>query len=426
MSNVARLNRFKSVLVGSLLLSLCWLSGTAGAAPQAGWWWNPAESGRGFFIESQGGIIYLAGYFYADDGRVRWLVAGGQNADPYHYQGRLLEYRGGQTLFGAYVPPAAPVDMGAIAVDFADDTHGTITWPGGAIPIEREIFDATDTVFQPETGWYWNPAESGSGYSLEVQGNNLFLVGFMYDSNGNPVWYFSAGPLSTPTTYAGSLLQFSDGQTLTGAYHPPGTPANVGTLSLAFTAPNAATLTFNGSGAEATATKDENFTDVAGNKVSIVTRSTVTGLTWSLAEFLGPPLPGATGTTSDTYEPTGGSVSVTVAYSLSNSGIGLQCTGTATQTFPFRSLGSKLVVTNEGEYQLTIGMAAGDLSLDVKATCTVQGRLSAGVTFESATPIKLISDPLVLNSPSFAGSLGPINESPQTTRSGSWFFSETH
>jgi len=237
----------------------------------------------------------------------------------------------------------------------------------------------------------------------------------------------------------------------------------VGTLSLAFTAPNAATLTFNGSGAEATATKDEtkagpreisiqrefevgphlysfpnrfsgratqlfdaHFTDVAGNKVSIVTRSTVTGLTWSLAEFLGPPLPGATGTTSDTYEPTGGSVSVTVAYSLSNSGIGLQCTGTATQTFPFRSLGSKLVVTNEGEYQLTIGMAAGDLSLDVKATCTVQGRLSAGVTFESATPIKLISDPLVLNSPSFAGSLGPINESPQTTRSGSWFFSETH
>ena len=176
MSNVARLNRFKSVLVGSLLLSLCWLSGTAGAAPQAGWWWNPAESGRGFFIESQGGIIYLAGYFYADDGRVRWLVAGGQNADPYHYQGRLLEYRGGQTLFGAYVPPAAPVDMGAIAVDFADDTHGTITWPGGAIPIEREIFDATDTVFQPETGWYWNPAESGSGYSLEVQGNNLFLT----------------------------------------------------------------------------------------------------------------------------------------------------------------------------------------------------------------------------------------------------------
>ena len=27
------------------------------ASPEVGWWWNAAESGRGFFIESRGGII---------------------------------------------------------------------------------------------------------------------------------------------------------------------------------------------------------------------------------------------------------------------------------------------------------------------------------------------------------------------------------
>ena len=39
----------------------------------------------------------------------------------------------------------------------------------------------------------WNSADSGSGDSIEVQGNNLFFVGFRYDGAGNPVRYYSAG-----------------------------------------------------------------------------------------------------------------------------------------------------------------------------------------------------------------------------------------
>lgn len=112
----------------------------------------------------------------------------------HHYRVRLLEFTGGQTLFGPYAVPTAPVDAGAIAVDFADDTHGTITWPGGVGAIEREIFGSGPATFQPQSGWWWNPAESGSGYSMEVQGNTVFLVGFMYDAAGKPVWDLSAAP----------------------------------------------------------------------------------------------------------------------------------------------------------------------------------------------------------------------------------------
>ncbi|MCM2326529.1 MAG: hypothetical protein NDI88_01435, partial [Lysobacter sp.] len=32
----------------------------------------------------------------------------------------------------------------------------------------------------PETGWWWNPAEDGRGFSLEVQGNNIFFAAFLY------------------------------------------------------------------------------------------------------------------------------------------------------------------------------------------------------------------------------------------------------
>jgi hypothetical protein len=239
-------HKLQSVLTATFLSFMCCVCNTALAAPEVGWWWNSAESGRGYFIESQGGIMYMAAYLYADDGRARWLVAGGTSADAYHYKGRLLEYSRGQTVFGPYVAPTTPVDAGPVAVDFIDDTHGTISWPGGVVPIEREIFGSGPATYLPESGWWWNPAEGGSGYSIEVQGNNLFFVGFMYDGSGNPVWYYSAGPMTGATTYSGSLLQFANGQTLTGAYHPPSAPATVGSLAVSFTAEDAATLTFTG------------------------------------------------------------------------------------------------------------------------------------------------------------------------------------
>jgi len=215
------------------------------ARPEAGWWWNPAESGRGFFIESLDNLIYLAGYLYQSDGHALWVVAGGPNDDPYNYTGRLLTYSGGQTLTGTYRAPNAPQDIGQVSIHFGDDTHATLTWPGGVLQLQREIFGTGASAFTPSAGWWWNPAESGRGYSIEVQGNSLFFVGFMYEDDGRPVWLFSAGPVSAdPTTYSGPLLQFSNGQTMTGPYQPPGNPATVGHLDVAFTADNAGTLTF--------------------------------------------------------------------------------------------------------------------------------------------------------------------------------------
>ena len=231
-------------------------STNVGAEPENGWWWNPSESGRGFFIESTSGVIYLAGYFYESDGRATWLSSGGPNPDPYLYQGTLQQYRNGQTLFGAYRPPDPSVDVGPIEVKFTDDRHGTITWPGGTIPIERDIFGAEDEIpfelwvsdlfeppFKPETGWWWNDAESGRGFSIEVQGPNLFIVSFMYDDIGNPIWYFSAGPMTTPTHYEGDVVLFAGGQTLTGPYHPPTTPQTIGHMTIDFTATDDATIT---------------------------------------------------------------------------------------------------------------------------------------------------------------------------------------
>ena len=198
------------------------------AAPQTGWWWNPNESGRGFFVESHDGITFIGLYFYDDDGHAKWLVAGGENEDSYNYSGPLYSPTGGETLFGNYAAPSAPVAAGNVTVHFSDDTHGTLTWPGGAVQIERQIFGTGAPPFEPLAGWWWSPDQPGTGYSVEVQGTNLFVVGFMYEDNGRPVWYFSAGPKTSDTAYHGDVLQFADGQTVGGAYHAPGAPATSG------------------------------------------------------------------------------------------------------------------------------------------------------------------------------------------------------
>jgi hypothetical protein len=224
------------------------------AEPENGWWWNPTESGRGYFIETTRGLTYLAGYFYDSGGRATWLSSGAPNADAYSYRGTLQAYRNGQSLFGQYRAPTG-VDDGPVEVTFADDQHGTIKWPGGTIAIERQVFGLDEEIpytpwvlglvdrpFKPETGWWWNEAESGSGFSIEAQGSNLFVVSFMYDDDGNPIWYFSAGPMSTPTHYEGDVLLFANGQTLDGPYKLP-TSGAIGRMTIDFAAADDATIT---------------------------------------------------------------------------------------------------------------------------------------------------------------------------------------
>jgi hypothetical protein len=220
----------------------CLQSGLAFAVPEVGWWWNASESGRGFFIEMKGTQLFVAGYFYADDGRATWAVSGGAVTDLNNYSGRLLTVNGGQTLLGPYKAPAGSADIGALTLHFTDATHGTLTWPGGTIQIVRQPFGSGDASFQP-SGWWWSAAESGRGFSIEVQGTTMDVVGFMYDGNGNPVWYISSGPMSSPTHYVGHLDQIGGGQTMSGPYKAPTTVTPVGFIGIDFASLASGTIT---------------------------------------------------------------------------------------------------------------------------------------------------------------------------------------
>jgi len=44
--------------------------------------------------------------------------------------------------------------------------------------------DITCDPKPPKTGWWWNPAEGGRGYSIEVTGNHIFFASYLYDATG--------------------------------------------------------------------------------------------------------------------------------------------------------------------------------------------------------------------------------------------------
>jgi hypothetical protein len=192
-----------------------------------GWWWNPAEVGRGFFIESVNGKLFMTSLLYDQFGEAIWYAAGPAPYANNQFSSALDAYSGGQTLLGTYLPPtSSPGGGGSINLRFTDPQHANLIWAGGTIPIERWSFApgslmAPAQTLLPQTGWWWNTNESGRAFSIETQGSNLFMGGYMYNSSGNPIWYITAGTMLSDATYQGNWAQYGDGQTIAGSYKLP-------------------------------------------------------------------------------------------------------------------------------------------------------------------------------------------------------------
>ncbi|MGE0498376.1 MAG: toxin-antitoxin system YwqK family antitoxin [Ramlibacter sp.] len=210
--------------------------------PESGWWWNPAEGGRGYAIEKQGDKIFFAAFLYDAQGAPLWYVATGRivagvfNADLQHYVN-------GQTLTGAYKSPTTLPSPGKVAIEFTSGSTAVMSWPGGLVPLQRfDIIPGGSKLAASGTlqrGWWWNPTEGGRGFAMEIQGDAFFMAGFMYDGEGKPRWYLAQGSLSGPTTFSGKLVQYGGGQQLTGAYASPRiTNDNVAPLTINFASAN--------------------------------------------------------------------------------------------------------------------------------------------------------------------------------------------
>ena len=223
-------------------------------APQTGWWWNQAENGRGYTIETSGNIMFFAAYLYDAAGRATWYISAGPTSlDGSLYVGNLEYYTGGQTLTGAWhAPNRPPTIAGQVTLAFSDAHHGTLTWPGGTVAIYRMEYgvggvNAVAQPNQPESGWWWNAGEDGRAFFVEWQAGIAAAAAYMYEADGHPVWYLAATPTTNARLLAATWQQYANGQTLTGAYQPA-TMLNpsVGPLSVTFTGPKEGLMTLPG------------------------------------------------------------------------------------------------------------------------------------------------------------------------------------
>ena len=88
-------------------------------------------------------------------------------------------------------------------------------------------------------GWWYTPGEDGTGISLEIQGDTLFMAWYAYDDQGRPVWYTADGTISS-NHFTGAMYQWK-GWTLGAQYSRP-ISQNVGTASILFAGPDNAVV----------------------------------------------------------------------------------------------------------------------------------------------------------------------------------------
>ena len=94
----------------------------------------------------------------------------------------------------------------------------------------------------PVVGLWWNPNESGSGYSIDVKHGVLVMTVFSYKASGEQEWYITSGPIVNGS-FTGTLDRYVGGQCISCAYNGlPTSAGSPGVVTINFTSPVAATM----------------------------------------------------------------------------------------------------------------------------------------------------------------------------------------
>jgi hypothetical protein len=220
-----------------------------------GWWWSGAQqSGTGFFVETQGDKSFIAFFLYDDAGNPTWYSSTGAIGPTgagltFAFTGDLQTCRGGQPA--ASNIPAAPscTNVGGVSITFPTPTEAVVSLPQRVMFAERFNFNGiggATTGNQPETGWYWNPAQNGRGYAMEVQNGVMFLTMFHYAADGRPTWNTFSGSVGANGSFSGDFNSAAGGQTLSSVYRPPSATTATPGFSGRFASACGGTLTFPG------------------------------------------------------------------------------------------------------------------------------------------------------------------------------------
>ena len=113
-------------------------------APVTGLWWNPNESGTGYNIQVQHGVMVVTMYSYVAGGDPLWYLVVGSltnSSGGVTAAGALDKFSGGQCASCMYQMPSLMGNDGSMSISFTSPTAGTVQLPGGRVtPIQPEAW----------------------------------------------------------------------------------------------------------------------------------------------------------------------------------------------------------------------------------------------------------------------------------------------
>ena len=202
----------------------------------SGWWWNPAESGRGFFFEFRDGLACGACLLYGEDGEPTWY---GTNPVPlrggpeFVADTHLLQFPGPASPASIDAPPPAAPDF---AVRFPEPRRCMLNWSGTGIPLEPQHADnpgLTGAAHVALTGWWIEDAASPEWAVLVESWDERVVAALLTPHD----WYFTVAARRGTREYGGEWQRFQGGQTLNGPYRAPTAVRSAGEAHLAWPDP---------------------------------------------------------------------------------------------------------------------------------------------------------------------------------------------
>jgi hypothetical protein len=128
-----------------IALSMVCASGLLSAAtapPVDGIYWDPAQAGRGYAVETQDNLMFIALYNYESDGSPAfYFIQGEWNGNAHRVDGaHLLETASGPWIGGPFSPVGAVIDKGPVTFEFPTFTTARFTYNGHTSNLQRFLY----------------------------------------------------------------------------------------------------------------------------------------------------------------------------------------------------------------------------------------------------------------------------------------------
>ncbi len=202
-------------------------------APNAGLWFNPERSGRGFDLQQVGDRLAVLWYGYDDDGLPSWLLASG-TLEGFEFSAPLERFHrapdGSTTarVVGTLKLSFESEQRAQLQLALANETlRETVQW-FAISPFVNE---------RNETGVYGRDDGPGWGISLDHQADTRVTVAYLYDAEGEPRWLISEPRIGSEDSPYQMLASFSDSLCISCSGPARNELVPAGTLSLALEGP---------------------------------------------------------------------------------------------------------------------------------------------------------------------------------------------